>query len=165
MCGAVGRIAVITTAGRSQQQTVRRGIIMADPAESTDEYQRSASSASQADEALEHTALREVASEDRSLAMFAHLGGLAASFAVPLVLWLVKKNSSRFVARQAREALNFQLTVLIGYLLCAVLIYICIGYLLLAALVVYEVIVVVRATIAASQGESYRYPYTIRFLS
>jgi uncharacterized Tic20 family protein len=52
----------------------------------------------------------------RSLAIVAHLGGLFGSFLVPLIIYLVQKDENRFVRHHAAEALNFQLTLLVGYL-------------------------------------------------
>ena len=56
-----------------------------------------------------------ISDDDRMFAMFAHLSPIMLSFIGPLIILLVKKEQSTFVAREATEALNFQLTLLIGY--------------------------------------------------
>lgn len=101
--------------------------------------------------------------EERNLAVLSHIGGVFTAFVVPLVIWLVKKDQSRFVAEHAREALNFQLAVCIYCLVCIVLAIVLIGFLMAIALAVFEIVVVVQACIAASRGELYRYPLSIRF--
>jgi hypothetical protein len=102
--------------------------------------------------------------DERNLALLSHLGGLFTAFVLPLILWLMKKDQSRFVAEHAREALNFQLAVCIYCLVCIVLSLVLIGFLLIIALAVFEIVVVIQACIAASRGEMYRYPLSIRFI-
>jgi hypothetical protein len=71
------------------------------------------------------TASRDLTSEDKQWAMFAHLGGViggyvipvAGWFLVPLIVWMVKKDTSKFVDDQGKEALNFQLTMFFSELI------------------------------------------------
>jgi uncharacterized Tic20 family protein len=140
------------------------------PTDSTEENQKPGRAIEAINDSLEFSALRPVSTDERNMALFAHLGGLLAGFIAPLIIWQLKKKSSRYVAHQAKEALNFQLFLLLSYLLCGFLVALqsCLGYLgaiPLLALVVYEVVVVVQAGIATGRGERYRYPFTIRFLS
>jgi hypothetical protein len=137
---------------------------MPSQSDSTDEYHKPINSLSATDESLEHSALRPISSEDQNMALFAHVGGFLASFLAPLVIWQVKKNSSRYVAHQAKEALNFQLFLLIGYVLSVVLMFVYVGWLLFVVLLAYEVVAVVRAGVATGRGERYLYPFTIRFV-
>lgn len=118
--------------------------------------------------------------EERSWAMAAHAGqilaiplsGGALCWAVPLVIWLVKKDESTFVEEHAKEALNFQITLLLFLLLYAgvsgILICLLVGLLLLWAIpVLYVVPVVVfgiQGTLAANRGEAYRYPFILRLV-
>lgn len=120
--------------------------------------------------------------DDRQWALFAHLGGLIATaisatafgFAAPLIIWLLKKEQSRFVEDQAKEALNFQLTVLLSNLVVAsvgsVIIFMTcgIGWLIvLPALGLIWVFGIVMPVIAAgkvSDGIVYRYPLTMRLV-
>lgn len=109
--------------------------------------------------------------------MFAHLSALAAVFVGgfnwlgPLIIWLVKKDEYPFVADQAREALNFNLSVflygIIGSGVTFVLSFLIIGFLLIPVLIAGGIAWIVFAIIAgtrANAGETYRYPLTIRFL-
>ncbi|QJY50445.1 DUF4870 domain-containing protein [Pseudonocardia broussonetiae] len=110
-----------------------------------------------------------VPSEDRNWAVGAHIGSFVAAYVAlgliaPLIVLLARGGQSPFVRRQAIESLNFQINALviiaIGWLLAIVLI----GFAILAVYGVFYVIVVVMATIKASQGEDFRYPLTIRLI-
>src|SRR5690606_16576552 len=106
-------------------------------------------------------------------AVFCHLGGFALyllPFAlghvlVPLVLWLLRRHESAFVDHHGREALNFQISVTLYGLVAGLLVYVLVGFVLLAALAVFQFVLMVVASVRASQGERYRSPLTIRFVS
>ena len=110
-----------------------------------------------------------VTEEDRSLAMLCHLLAIFTGFLGPLVLWLVKKDSSPYLDHHGREALNFQVTVFIVSLtltaVTVVLMFLLVGILLLPFLFVLPVLVIiaeVMAAVAAQRGEWHRYPCCIR---
>src|SRR5215471_5673130 len=103
--------------------------------------------------------------EDRNWGMIGHLSALAAFIAPflggvlgPLIVYLVKKDQSAFGADCAKEALNFNITVAIGYCLCALLAWVLIGIPLLVALWIAWLVLVIIAGVRASEGVSYRYP-------
>ena len=50
-------------------------------------------------------------------AMLGHLGGIIIGFLSGLIVMLVFGKRSAFVNDQAKEALNFQITLLIGYVI------------------------------------------------
>ena len=108
--------------------------------------------------------------EERTYAMFCHLGALSGFVApfgniiVPLVLWLTKRESSPFVDMHGQEALNFQISLLIYSLISAVLIFVVVGIFLLAGLCIFNLVIVIIAGVKAKSGESFRYPLTIRFI-
>jgi uncharacterized Tic20 family protein len=109
--------------------------------------------------------------EERNWAMAAHLSAFSGvlipfgSILAPLVIWLVKKDTMPFVAEHAREALNFNITVALIGLVCALLTFVLIGFLLLPALLIAWVVLTVMAGVAASKGERYRYPFTLRLVN
>lgn len=109
--------------------------------------------------------------EARNWAMGCHLAALAGfvipfgSIIGPLVVWLIKKDESSFVDRQGKEALNFQITMLIAFLVCIVLAFILIGFLLMALVVIFDLIMIVLAAIKASEGEDFRYPIALRLVT
>ncbi len=108
--------------------------------------------------------------EERNWALGAHLSGLLGYVLVvgsvigPLVIWLVKKEESDYIAEQALEALNFQITILILSLICAVLTLCVVGVFLLIPLVVAGLVLTIMAAVAASRGEPYRYPFSLRLV-
>ena len=108
---------------------------------------------------------------ERTWGMLAHLSALAGLVAPlvgivigPLAVWLAKREESEFVAGHAKEALNFNISVLLGALACLVLTLVFIGVLLGAALFVAWLVMVLIAAIKASEGHTYRYPFTLRLV-
>ncbi len=109
-------------------------------------------------------------SEERTWALAAHIGTLVAAwlamgFLAPLVVMLAKGKQSPFVRRHAVESLNFQITLLLYLAVCLLLILVVVGAFLLVALAIFALVMIVMATVAASNGEDYRYPLTIRLVS
>ncbi|MSR58464.1 MAG: DUF4870 domain-containing protein [Planctomycetaceae bacterium] len=121
-----------------------------------------------------------VSADERQWALFAHLGGLlattvsasSAGFLAPLVIWLMKKDQAPFVDDQAKEALNFQISILIAGIVLTVvggvLALLTFGIALFAvipagiALAIYAVVMPIVAAVKANAGDLYRYPLTLR---
>lgn len=102
--------------------------------------------------------------DERTMALLCHLGGILTGFIVPLIIWLIKKDQSRFVDDQGKEALNFQLTLLIAYVVSTAAMCIYIGFVLWPATWIVSVVFGIMGSMAANKGEVYRYPVNIRFL-
>lgn len=107
--------------------------------------------------------------QERNWAVAAHLSGFVAAYVAlgflgPLVVLLAAGNRSAYVRRHAVEALNFNLSVLLYAGVSAVLILILIGLPLLLAVGLLYLVSVIMGAMAASRGEEYRYPVTIRFV-
>ena len=108
--------------------------------------------------------------DERTWGMLAHLAAFAfficplGNVIGPLVVWLIKRDQSAFVADQGKEALNFNISVLIAALACGVLVFILIGILLGVALFIFWLAMTIVAAIKASEGACYRYPFTLRLL-
>lgn len=102
--------------------------------------------------------------DDCNIAMLAHLLGIVTGFIAPLILWIVKKDESPYIGEQAKEALNFQITMAIAFVVSWMLMIILIGVLLVFLLCIANFIFCILAAIAASKGENYRYPFTLRLL-
>ncbi|MCY2961731.1 MAG: DUF4870 domain-containing protein [Planctomycetota bacterium] len=115
--------------------------------------------------------------QSRQWAMLAHLLTLLGylvgfgHFLPPLVIWLSKRDEDEFLADQAKESLNFQITFLLAAIVGGVVIVLlylsCIGIplaiLLGLALPIAHLVFVLIAGLKASDGVRYRYPLTIRF--
>lgn len=108
--------------------------------------------------------------ESRKWAMLCHLSALLgflipfASLIAPIIVWQSKKDVSSFVGNQGKESVNFQLTVLIGFILCFVLKVVLIGFVLGGLLIILDIVWVIMAGLEANAGKAFRYPFTIRFI-
>jgi len=111
-----------------------------------------------------------VTKEETNWGMLSHLSALAGmilpfgSILGPLIVWLAKREQSAFVAEQAKEALNFNITVVIAALVCYVLTWVLIGILLFVVLAIYWLVMTIIAALKASEGISYRYPLALRLV-
>jgi len=97
--------------------------------------------------------------------LIAHLGGIVTYFVAPLIVLLVFKGRGAYVENQAKEALNFQITITIAIIVGFVLAFILVGFLLLAAAGICSIVFGIMAAIAANRGELYRYPISIRLVN
>ncbi|PRZ14974.1 DUF4870 domain-containing protein [Nesterenkonia sandarakina] len=104
------------------------------------------------------------AGEEQGWGVAMHLGGVFLSWLVPLVLWLVFRQRSRMLDDHGKEALNFQITLFIAYLVGAATTIILIGFLILFLAWVLSVVFSILAAVAAYNRRPYRYPLTIRFI-
>lgn len=122
-----------------------------------------------------------VSTEQRQWAMFAHLSAIAGAiltsgvggwgtFLGPLIIWLLKKDTMPFVEDQAKEALNYNITIAIIFFALWVLVFLTLGIGILVAIPGWIVVGVawlvftIIAAIKANDGISYRYPYTLRLV-
>jgi uncharacterized Tic20 family protein len=100
-------------------------------------------------------------SDERTLAMLSHILTIVAPFLAPLIIYLIKKNESRFVEYHAKESLNFQITLVI---VCVILFITVIGILLLWVVGIISLVLVIVAGIRANDNKLYRYPFSIRLI-
>ncbi len=113
----------------------------------------------------------QVNSNEKTWTLFCHLSGLLlftsipfANVIGPLVIWLIKKDEMPKVNAHGKAALNFQISMMIYFLVCIPLVFIIIGVFLMAGLVILNVIFTIIATIKAADGQVYDYPLSIKFL-
>jgi len=83
----------------------------------------------------------------------------------PLIIYLIKKDEYEFVAQEGKEVLNFQITWSIIFIVSTVLIIVGIGILMLIGFGIAWLVLVILGSVAANNGESYKYPLTIKFLN
>lgn len=102
--------------------------------------------------------------DEHNLGTLAHLLALFTFFVGPLALWLVYRDRSPYLERQSQEALNFQITVGIALFVSGLLVALFIGVILLPLVIGAHVVMTLLATIKASEGELYRYPFSLRLL-
>ena len=102
--------------------------------------------------------------DDKTLAILTHLSGMFFSILVPLIIWLTTKETRPWLADQSKEALNFQITVLIGYVIASALMVILVGFVLFLVVWALSIIFSIVAAVRVSQGTAYRYPMTLRLI-
>lgn len=108
--------------------------------------------------------------EEQQWAMFTHISALAGvltgiGFIVgPLIMWLLRKDQSAYIDEHGKEAVNFQITMMIAAFISSLLIILLIGLPLLLVVILAMVILPIVAGLKAGKGESYRYPFTIRLI-
>jgi len=109
--------------------------------------------------------------EERNWALFSHLGLFIGAFVpfgvllTPLVIWQLNKDKSEFVTDHAKEALNFKLSMLLVYIVCALLCIVLIGFPMLLAAFVVDIVFSIKGAIKASNNEYFEYPHSFKFIS
>jgi len=111
-----------------------------------------------------------ISSEAKKWALAAHLSALTMFIGLPLVIgplvvWLLKKNDDPYIDFHGKEAVNFNISFLIYMLVSGLLMLVIIGFVLLPIVGLVWLALVIVAAVKASDGEYYRYPLTIRFIS
>lgn len=101
--------------------------------------------------------------QDIQWGSFAQLGGVLG-FLPSLIIWLVFKDRGAFTNTEAKEALNFQITLIFGYLISAILLVVFIGAILWWAVWIVGVVFSIIAFLQAKDGKHYRYPFAIRLI-
>lgn len=104
-------------------------------------------------------------SDEKNIATVTHLAGTIFLFIPALIVWILKKDDSAYVADQAKEALNFQITVAIAMFAANILIWILVGLALIPIIWIANIILSILAAIATSKGETYRYPVCLRLIN
>ncbi len=104
----------------------------------------------------------QISQDSKNLALLCHLLGIFTIILGPLVIWLLNKDKDEYLDKQGKESLNFQLTVLI---ICGGLsILTVIGMPIIMIVLLANTIFRILATVAASKGEDYKYPYSFKIL-
>jgi uncharacterized protein len=103
--------------------------------------------------------------DERTWSLLAHIGSIILGFLAPLIVMLVKGNESPTVRTHSVEALNFQITVLIAYVVSWILAFILIGFLLVGVVWIVSLIFSIMGAMAASRGEPYKYPFALRLVN
>ena len=108
--------------------------------------------------------------ESRMWAMIAHLSALSGVIVPfghiigPLVVWLVKKDEMAFVDDQAKEALNFNISMTIYMLVSILLVMVVIGFVLIPILAIFGLVYTIIAAVKANEGTAFRYPLIFRLV-
>ena len=102
--------------------------------------------------------------DERLWGMLGHLGGILIGFISGLIVYLIYKDRSQYLKEQGTEALNFQITMAIGYVVASVLLVVAVGALLYPVVWIVQIVFGIIAGLAANKHQNYRYPFAIRFI-
>lgn len=109
--------------------------------------------------------------DDIQWASFAHLGGILG-FLPSLIIWLVFKDRGAFTNVEAKEALNFQITLALAEIAFSIVAFVILiatlGFVALSGLgwliwllgVIFSII----AFLQVKTGQGYRYPFALRLI-
>ena len=104
-------------------------------------------------------------SDDKNIATITHLGGTVFSFIPGLIVWILKKDDSAYLGDQAKEALNFQITIALAMFVASILVWLLIGFILVPVVWILNIVFCIIAAISTSKGETYRYPFCLRLIN
>lgn len=107
--------------------------------------------------------------EEQNWALGAHLSTLSnyvglPGFIGPLVIYLIKKDTMPFAAEQAREALNFQISLFIYVIGCLLLFFLVLPLFFIPVIAVVHIVFTILASLSVGEGKAYRYPLTLRLV-
>jgi len=121
-----------------------------------------------------------ITQNDKNYSAITHLSGFSGWFIpfgniiAPLIMWIIKKNESIFIDEHGKAAVNFQLSIMLYCFLLAILILpitiLTLGLGLIAIIIaiipaaILNIVLIISASIKASNGEYYNYPFTIEFI-
>ncbi len=104
-------------------------------------------------------------SDEKLWATLVHLGAILFYFLPALIGYFLLKDRGPFVRIHTRAALNFQLTVLLGYLVGFFTLWMLVGYPILLAVGVLNIAFSIAAAVAANRGQLYTYPLSVTFVT
>lgn len=108
--------------------------------------------------------------EARQWAMFCHFAAFLGfvfplgNLIGPLIVWQIKKDLDPFVDEQGKEALNFQISVAIAFMLSVLLMLVVVGFLLASLVAIGAIVLTIIAGIKVNEGQAYRYPFSWRLV-
>jgi len=114
--------------------------------------------------------IRELSESERNWAMLCHLSAFAGFFFPfggiigPLICWLSRKDESQWVDQNGKASLNFQMSILLYFVLAIPLCFILIGIPIIIMVGTLKVICIVIASVKAAKGEEFKYPLSIPFI-
>ena len=104
-----------------------------------------------------------ISQDERTMAMLAYILGIFTSFLGPLIIWLIKKDQSKFVAYHGMQALLFHAVIVVGYILSSFLAVFMIGFLTYPLFGILSLVYSIIAGLAANKGEWYEIPFVGKF--
>ncbi|HCM48514.1 MAG TPA: DUF4870 domain-containing protein [Colwellia sp.] len=106
---------------------------------------------------------KESSKDSKNMSLLMWIGTIFFSFIPGLVLFLIKKEDA-YIQKQSKEALNWSITAMIGYVIGFVLTFIAIGALVFPVVGICHFIFCIMGAIATSKGKEYKVPFAIRLI-
>jgi uncharacterized Tic20 family protein len=109
-----------------------------------------------------------VSQDDKTMALIAHISGIFTWFVGPLIIWLINKDKADkgWLIEQAKEALNFQITVTIAMFVAIIIMTVTLGLLFFLPMLVGlgALVLCIIAAMKVNEGVAYRYPFALRLI-
>ena len=111
-----------------------------------------------------------VSKDERTWGLFGHISAFAGTLVpfgniiAPLIIWQTKKNELPFASREAKESLNFQISLTIYTLVAGLSMFVLIGFILTPLIILAGIIFTIIGGLKANNGVAYRYPLTLRLI-
>ena len=115
--------------------------------------------------AYDGTAQQLSPADEKLWATLVHVGGILFGFIPALIGYLVLKDRGPFVRQHTATALNFQITMLIAYIVGWILTIVVVGFIILAAVWALNIVFSIIAAVKANQGQFYTYPVAFKFVN
>lgn len=112
----------------------------------------------------------ELSQDERNMGIAVQVSSFAGyiipfgSILGPFIVWLMKRDEMPFVDECGRNCLNFKISLMIYMMISAILMFVGIGFILIGVLAIVDIVFTIIAAMKASEGISYKYPMTIKFL-
>lgn len=103
--------------------------------------------------------------QGHTAALLVHLSGVLTGCLLPALFYLLARRSMSFTRSHSAEAVNFQLTLMLGYVGAAIVAVLFTGYLILVPIWLIGLVFCIQAAMAAEAGAEYHYPFTVRFVA
>ncbi len=104
-----------------------------------------------------------VAQDSKNIALLIWIGTIFFGFIPSLIIYLVKKDDA-YVQDQAKEALNWSITALIGYVAGWILMFLLIGFLIFPLVMIINLVFCIMGAIGCANGNNFRCPFALRLI-
>ena len=101
--------------------------------------------------------------ESKNIAVLTWIGTIFFCFVVPLIVYLIKKDDA-YIQEQAKEALNWSITAIFGYVAGLILTFILVGILMIVVVGICHLVFCIMGAVNTSDGKNFRVPFAIRLI-
>ena len=105
-----------------------------------------------------------ILSDSNNISALCHLLGLLTHITGPLILLILYKGKSKSIEASAKESLNFQITLLVAWIISGILTLVLVGFLLIPIIIIATFVLPVIATMTTLSGKPYKYPVNLNLI-